>query len=534
MADSVGKRHCDSEPDSPGGQPELEDRRMLELVLDTIPVRVFWKDLDLNYLGCNRPFARDAGLDSPHQLVGKNDHDMGWAEQAELYRADDRRVIESGRAKLNYEEPQTTPAGDTIWLLTSKIPLRDAAGAIRGILGTYEDITARKEAERERAELEAQYRQAQKMESIGRLAGGLAHDFNNMLNVIIGYADLALQTLPPQDALSADLEAIRRAGLRSAELVQQLLAFARKQTIAPQIMDLNAAIESLLKMLERLIGEDIDLLWRPAPALDPVLMDPSQLDQVLVNLVVNARDAIAGVGKITIETGLVEFDAEYCRVHVGYLPGRYVCLAVSDDGCGMDQAVQAQLFEPFFTTKPQGQGTGLGLATVYGIVKQNQGFLNVYSEPAKGSCFKIYLPLRTASATGGAHRPPAVPARGSDTVLLVEDEPSLLAFSERLLNSLGYRVLAATGPQQALRLAADYAEPIDLLLTDVVMPEMNGRDLWQRLRETRPSVKCLYTSGYTANVISHHGVLDQDVHFLSKPFSPAELAARIREALGGP
>jgi two-component system, cell cycle sensor histidine kinase and response regulator CckA len=525
-------RHDPREHSPPSsGASDLEALRMLELVLDTIPVRVFWKDLDLNYLGCNRPFARDAGLDSPDELLGRNDFDMGWAEQAELYRADDRAVIESGQAKLNYEEPQTTPTGQTIWLRTSKIPLRDAAGNITGILGTYEDITEQKRTEAERQRLESQYRQAQKMESIGRLAGGLAHDFNNMLNVIIGYADLALQTLPDGHSLRSDLEAIGRAGQRSADLVRQLLAFARQQTIAPQLLDLNDAITHLLRMLERLIGEDIDLLWRPSPESATVLIDPSQLDQVLVNLVVNARDAIAGVGKVTIETTVAQVDESYCRTHVEVQPGSYVMLAVSDDGCGMASEVQAQLFEPFFSTKPPGAGTGLGLATVYGIVKQNRGFINVYSEVGCGTTFKIYLPRQGVSAQPLDHATASDAQPGVETVLLVEDEAILLDFSARLLGELGYTVLPAVGPAQALQMAADHGGDIDILLTDVVMPGMNGHDLWQRLRQERPHLKCLFTSGYTANVISHHGVLDPGIHFLPKPYTPADLAVKLREAL---
>ena len=395
---------------------------------------------------------------------------------------------------------------------------------------------AGEQAARKRDALEAQLHQAQKMEAIGRLAGGVAHDFNNMLAVIVGYADLALEQTVPDSPLHADLLAIHEAAQRSADLTRQLLAFARKQTIAPKVLDLNDTIAGMLMMLDRLIGEHIALLWKPAAPLWPVNMDPAQIDQIMVNLVVNARDAITGVGKITIETGQVVFDEVYCETHPGFAPGFYVLLAVSDNGCGMDKEVLGQLFDPFFTTKPRGQGTGLGLATVYGIVKQNQGFINVYSEPGQGSTFKIYLPRHASDqADITAVTPaPAAPPTGAETVLLVEDEEALLKLGQILLEQLGYTVLAADGPNRAIQLAEAHAGVIHLLMTDVIMPDMSGRDLWQRLSALRPSLKCLFISGYTANAIAHHGILDEGVHFLQKPFSKEVLATKLREALQGP
>ncbi|MDS4027969.1 MAG: GAF domain-containing protein [Candidatus Contendobacter sp.] len=393
---------------------------------------------------------------------------------------------------------------------------------------------AGEQAAHKRDALEAQLRQAQKMEAIGRLAGGVAHDFNNMLAVIAGHADLALEQMTPDSPLHADLLAIQKATQRSADLTRQLLAFARKQTIAPQVLDLNETIAGMLNMLGRLIGEDIDLLWKPASTLWPVNMDPSQIDQIMANLVVNARDAIASVGKITIETGQVEFDESYCETHADFIPGQYVLLAVSDNGCGMDKVVLTQLFDPFFTTKPRGRGTGLGLAMVYGIVKQNHGFINVYSELGQGSTFKIYLPRHAAEPAETHTTLPAIMPTGAETVLLVEDEEALLKLSAQLLGRLGYTVLAAGGPNQALQLAASHPGVIHLLLTDVIMPDMSGRDLWQRLSALRSDLKCLFMSGYTANVIAHHGVLDEGVHFLQKPFSREALAAKVREALYRP
>ena len=394
---------------------------------------------------------------------------------------------------------------------------------------------AGEQAARKRDALEVQLHQAQKMEAIGRLAGGVAHDFNNMLAVITGHTDLALEQTTPDCPLHADLLAIQKAAQRSADLTRQLLAFARKQTIAPRVLDLNDTIAGMLKMLGRLIGEDIELLWKPADTLWPVNMDPSQIDQIMANLVVNARDAIAGIGKITIETGQVVLDESYCETHADFTPGQYVLLAVSDNGCGMDKTVLAQLFDPFFTTKPRGRGTGLGLATVYGIIKQNCGFINVYSEPGQGSTFKIYLPRHAADLTEtSAGPPPAAAPTGAETILLVEDEEALLKLSTQMLERLGYTVLAASGPKQALQLAEAHPDTIHLLLTDVIMPDMSGRDLWQQLSALRPDLKCLFMSGYTANVIAHHGVLDEGVHFLQKPFSREALAAKVREALHGP
>ena len=418
--------------------------------------------------------------------------------------------------------------GGWVWVLDrGRVIERSADGKPLRACGTHLDITRAKE-------MEDQLRQALKMESVGRLAGGVAHDFNNMLSVILGHAELALARITPGQPLRSDLQEIRKAAVRSAELTTQLLAFARKQTIAPRILDLNEAVATLLPMLRRLIGEDIELSWQPADAPCPARIDPSQLDQILANLVVNARDAITGVGKIVIETALADFDRHDCEHRAGFLPGAYVMLAISDDGTGMDRQTQAHIFEPFFTTKSQGKGTGLGLSTVYGIVKQNQGFINVYSEPGTGSTFRIYLPRQAADLIGPAPATAArAPAVDEATILLVEDEPTLLLLARRQLETIGHNVLAAPTPRAALELARAHAGPIDLLLTDVVMPEMSGRDLWQRLSALRPDVKCLFMSGYTANIIAHHGVLDEGVHFLQKPFTVQELAAKLQETLAG-
>ncbi len=402
------------------------------------------------------------------------------------------------------------------------------------LLETFIDITDRKQAEVEKEKLEVQLYQAQKMESVGRLAGGVAHDFNNMLGVILGHTEMALEEIDPSAPLYSRLHAIQYAAERSADLTRQMLAFARKQTVAPKVIDINNTVEGMLKMLRRLIGEDIDLLWQPGQSLQPVKVDPSQIDQILANLCVNARDAIAGEGKITIETDTKIFDEAYCADHLGSLPGEYVLLQVSDNGCGMDKKILNQIFEPFFTTKEQGKGTGLGLASVFGMIKQNNGFINVYSEPNQGTTFKIYLPAYAVKSEGVVEKATDIRVEhGNETILLVEDEPAILQMTTMMLTRLGYTVIAAATPGEAIRLAHDYLGQIDLLMTDVVMPEMNGRELAGSLRSPCPDLKRLFMSGYTANVIAHHGVLDEGVHFIQKPFSMKDLGGKLREVLEG-
>ncbi len=414
----------------------------------------------------------------------------------------------------------------------SVMPLIDDQGEKIGWISVVRDITERKRAEMEHEKLQVQLGQAQKMESVGRLAGGVAHDFNNMLGVIFGHTEMAIEDVDPATPLHASLQAIQHAAERSAALTRQLLAFARKQAVAPKVINLSETVAGMLNMLRRLIGEDIDLLWCPGEDLPQVKVDPAQIDQLLANLCVNARDAIEGVGKITIETASAAFDEAYCAAHHGFVPGEYALLAVSDDGCGMDKKTLNQIFEPFFTTKEQGKGTGLGLASIYGMVKQNNGFINVYSEPGQGTTFKIYLPAYTVKSAGVVENAPALPAkRGNETILLVEDEPAILQMTTMMLTRLGYTVVAAATPGEAIRLALEYRGRIDLLMTDVVMPEMNGRELAGNLLSHYPDLKRLFMSGYTADIIAHHGVLDECVHFIQKPFSMKELGRTLRETL---
>ncbi len=422
--------------------------------------------------------------------------------------------------------------GELRWVNHICAEVHDENGCFLGWRGALVDITERKLAEEEKGKLELQFQQAQKMESVGRLAGGVAHDFNNMLGVILGHTELALRQGDPGHPLHAHLQEIRKAAERSASLTRQLLAFARKQTVAPKELDLNATVAGMLTMLQRLIGEDITLVWQPQEDLGLVKMDPSQLDQLLANLCINARDAIDDVGIISIETGRRVFDEAYCVNHQGFQPGDYVRLAISDNGCGMDRETQAHIFEPFFTTKGVGKGTGLGLATVYGVVKQNNGFVNVYSEPGQGTTFTIYLPRYVGTGVQVQTEMLNEPVMGGqETILLVEDDPAILEMITMMLEGMGYTLLAANSPDKAIRLAREHAGEIRLLMTDVIMPEMNGRDLAIHLVSLYPRLKRLFMSGYTANIIAHHGVLDEGVSFIQKPFTRQELGEIVRKVL---
>ncbi len=393
-------------------------------------------------------------------------------------------------------------------------------------------IVHRKRAEEARVKLQAQFNQAQKMESIGRLAGGVAHDFNNMLGIILGYTEMALNRVAPSDPLHTELSEIFNAAKRSADITGQLLAFARKQTVTPRVLALNEAVEGMFKMLHRLIGENIDLIWIPQADLWPIKMDISQINQILVNLCVNARDAIVYEGKIVVETKNVTLDAEYCANHAGCVPGEYVSLVVRDNGCGMDKETLDNLFEPFFTTKDLGKGTGLGMATVYGIVSQNNGFILVHSEVNQGAIFTIYLP-RYTEKTELLPKKDATPPAGRDheTILLVEDETVMLNMTKEMLQLHGYTVLAAATPGEAIELAERHAGKIHLLISDVIMPEMNGRDMSQRLLAMHPDLKLLFMSGYTADIIAYQGVLAPGVNFIQKPFLTQDLATKVREVL---
>ena len=499
------------------------ERTRLMAAIEQVGEVIFMTDAQGNIQFVNPAFERTTGF-SQKEATGQNPRFLKSGKQDELFYRNLWNTISSGRTWMGRMVNQRKDGA----LYTEEAtisPVRDSSGQIVNYVAVNRDIT-------EHLRLTAQLQQAQKMEAIGLLAGGVAHDYNNMLTVILGNAELALhkETSAP---LRANLEKIVVAAQHATGITRQLLAFARKQTIKPVVLDLNQAVGSTLKMLRHLIGEDVDLAWLPELGLASIKIDPVQVEQILANLCVNARDAIADVGKITIETGTVVFDEIYCACNAGFRVGKYVLLAVSDNGCGMDKETIDKIFDPFFTSKDVGQGTGLGLSTVYGIVKQNNGFINVYSEPGKGTTFKVYLPGNADQAVFTQRESSAEgPLCHGETVLVVEDQPAILNTAKAMLEKLGYRVLAAGTPGEAIGLATEHAGEIRLMIIDVVMPEMNGRELSGRLQSLYPSMKVLFMSGYTADVIAHRGVLDEGMNFIQKPFSMSELSIKVQEALG--
>jgi PAS domain S-box-containing protein len=471
------------------------------------------------YLDVNGAFLRMVGR-TREEVIGRTAFDINFWHD----RADRARVMEQLRGGSATEVEAIVRAKDG----TSRHALialeQSDIGGIPCIIALVHDVTAPKL-------LEQQLRQAQKMEAVGRLAGGVAHDFNNLLTVITSYSDLLYEELAEGDPKRDDLTQIIKAATGAAALTRQLLAFSRQQVIQPRVLDVNAVVESTRKLLTRLIGEDVQLVATLAPDLGPVMNDPGQIEQVIMNLVVNARDAMPEGGALTIETANVDVDAEFVRGHPLAQPGRYVMLAVTDTGIGMDAETQMHVFEPFFTTKEAGKGTGLGLATVYGIVKQAGGFIWLYSELGRGSSFKVYLP-RIEGGAGPADPSATTPLpRGTETVLVVEDAAAVRTVVRQMLERSGYTVLDAADGTLALEIAARHHGPIHLVVTDVVMPAMGGRQLSEHLSRLRPETKVLYTSGYTDDAIVRHGVLESGVPFLQKPFTPEALVRKVREVL---
>jgi PAS domain S-box-containing protein len=502
---------------------------LLRQIIDSNPNLIFVKDWDGRFVLVNRAMAEiyDTTVD---RLIGKTDGDFNSnAEEVAHFLRDDREVMSSGRPKLISEEPVTSPlTHETRWFQTIKVPLQMPGGATPTLLGVATEITERKQ-------LEEQLLQAQKMEAVGQLAGGVAHDFNNILTAIVGYTDMLSADFAAGSRQLEDLEEIRKAARRAAALTRQLLAFSRKQVLEPRLIDLNAVISNLDKMLRSLIAENVVLQLRLATELASTRADPNQIEQVIMNLAINARDAMPGGGTLTIETANATLDQEYAAQHVSVIPGEYVMLAVTDTGCGMDEKTKARIFEPFFTTKPAGRGTGLGLSTVYGIVKQSGGNIWLYSEPGKGTTFKIYLPAVHALPEDiGRGAPAAVDAGPGGTVLVVEDDEQLRRLTHRALDALGYTVLEADRGKTALEIARRHKGRIDLLLTDVVMPDTNGRKLAETLRASRPGLKTLYMSGYPDGAIANQGLLEPGVAYLAKPFTTDAIARKVREVLSQP
>jgi two-component system, cell cycle sensor histidine kinase and response regulator CckA len=622
------------------------EQYLVTTLLEHTPDAIYFKDTESRFLRVNRGWAQRCGVADPAAAVGKTDADFFSREHAEAARQMEQDIMRTGRPVVGLEEMETWPDRPGAWVSTTKMPLRDAAGAITGTFGISRDITEQKAAgealRRSEAEfrglvehapvgiyratrdgrfltvnpalvrmlgygwveellrldvardvyvnpdeperliresplhaeivwkrkdgtpitveltshhipspdgredafegvvvdvtqqrsLEAQFRQAQRLEAVGRLAGGVAHDFNNILTAITGYSDLLLEDLGPEDPKRPDVEEIQAAARRAAALTRQLLAFSRKQVFQTRVLDLNEVVRTLENMLRRLIGEDIKLEVALASGLGAVRADPGQIEQVILNLAVNSRDAMPGGGRLTIESANVDLDDAYAREHAGAVPGPYVLLAVSDTGVGIDAETRAHIFEPFFTTKEQGKGTGLGLATVYGIIKQSGGYVAVYSEPGRGATFKIYLPRveATPDATIPALAEPPV-AGGGETILLAEDDPSVRAVVSDVLAQKGYRVLRAGDGQSALEMAGAQPGRIHLLVTDLVMPGMTGRELADALTALRPGTPVLYISGYTDDAVVRHGVLEEGMPYLQKPFTPRALTAKVREVL---
>jgi PAS domain S-box-containing protein len=510
-------------------QDELrESRQLLQTVLDNIPIGVFWKNRESRYLGCNQRVADAFGFRSPQEMVGKCDLEFPCLkrEEAEYFLRKDREVMETNESEVGIVEPATFANGRKVWLETSKVPLRSPSGEVIGVLGIWQDIT-------EKRHLEERMRERAKMEAIGRLAGGVAHDFNNLLTVINGYTDLLLGQTSPEDVRHDALTQIRKAGLRASGLTRQLLAFSRKTVLLPAIIDLNDLIWDIEKLLHPLLGEGIVLQVDTAPQLWPVKVDPTEMTQVILNLCANARDAMPNGGILRIQTANVNLGEDHTALFAEARSGPHVCLTVSDSGVGMDVSVLSHIFEPFFTTKGPDKGTGLGLATVYGIVQQSGGHIDVKSEVGKGTTFRVYFPRATAEplrrrSSHGEHRPAP---KGQETVLLVEDEDGVRKLARMVLEGSGYRVVEAANGSEALRISPDVLRSIDLLVTDVMMPSMSGPQLAREILSLRPDLRVLYLSGYTDNEILHYGVSTQDHAFLHKPFTPTHLTRKVREVL---
>jgi two-component system, cell cycle sensor histidine kinase and response regulator CckA len=514
-------------PEREVGEETLAERRAqerttyLKALIEHSPIAILALAPDHRVKLMNPAFGRLFGY-TTEEVLGLNPDDLISPADLRGEASSFTEEVLSGRT-VHAETRRRRKDGKLVEVDLYGVPLI-RNGELIGVFALYQDIT-------ERRELSEQLRQAQKIEAIGRLAGGIAHDFNNLLTVILGSTDMILDRIGDRHPIGAELREIRAAGERAATLTRQLLAFSRKQVLRPEVLDLNDLLSNIERMLSRLLGEDVEMITSLADGLWRVRADPGQIEQAVMNLAVNARDAMPVGGTMRLETGNVVIDPAFAGRHKGMRSGEYVEIRVSDTGIGMDETVRARLFEPFFTTKPQGKGTGLGLSTTYGIVKQSDGYIQAESEPGKGSCFRIYLPRVQAELERGVEKPAVESVRGTETILVVEDETEVRSLVERVLTAQGYRVLVADRPSEALAISSRSDVRIDLMVTDVVMPEMNGCELARRLALSRPDLPVLYLSGYTDEAIARQGVLNPGIALLEKPFRPRDLAERVREAL---
>ena len=511
-------------------QSEKKYRQLWETSTDA----VIFMDTDRRIRFAN-PAIMDVFGYAPEEVIGQDIAMLQPERLRQGHRDGVARYMKTGVKKVNWRATELAGLRKD----GTEVPIEVAFSDMEmegkhWFVGFMRDITERKRAEEALRQSEEQLRQSQKMEAIGQLAGGIAHDFNNLLTAITGYSELLLGQIQPDSRERKNAEEIRKAAFRAAALTHQLLAFSRRQMLTTKVLNLNAVMMDLESMLRRLIGEDIALTIVPGSALGRVKADPSQIEQIVLNLVVNARDAMPKGGTVTIETSNVVLDEASADDHETFRPGPYVLVAVGDTGCGMDAQTRRHIFEPFFTTKEPGKGTGLGLSTVYGIVTQSDGYILVDSEPGRGTTFKVYLPLVTSEPDRGSaetERPRL--SRGTETILLVEDEGTVRVLVGNILEGNGYRVLVASHSEEAFRLSGHHEGPIHLMVTDVVMPGMSGRELAERLASSRPKMKVLYISGYTDDAIVRHGVQTQNTAFLQKPFTPDTLLRKVREVLGG-
>ncbi len=511
-------------------QDELaRERNMLRTVIDAWPDIIYVKNLEGRYVLSNRAHTRNLGMTEPHEIVGRRPEDFFVASRASALSQEDDEIMRTGKPILNREEVRISDNNDQRWFLCAKLPLYDAAGKITGLVAMRRDITEHKQT----AE---QLRQSQKMEAVGRLAGGIAHDFNNILTAILGYSEMIARNAVDDPVLKRDIEQIHAGGLRAAALTQQLLTFSRKQVTLPKPLNVNDVVRGMLQMLQRLIGENIRLEVRFTEAIDLVKADVHQLEQVIMNLVLNARDAVRDSGFILIETSQVHLDALSVQQKLDVVPGPHVRLSISDDGVGIPKSIQERIFEPFFTTKDQGKGTGLGLATSYGIIQQSGGYICVHSEEGVGSTFSVYLPAVTKEKKDAPVEPmdQEMPG-GKEVILVAEDDHAVRLLTSKLLARLGYQILEACDGEEALALFQKSGAPrVDLLLTDVVMPNLGGKDLARQVRVLSPETRILFTSGYNEEQILLKGIANDQIAFISKPFSTRGLALKIREVLDAP